>query len=110
MSSALEARQRALQANLFGPQVAKCQREHYPAIAEVFAGVVEPDGSFTTPPFSVTLFADDGGVGFMLKAKGDTEAWFGIPTKSADILGAIEAAIATWQLKKKRDRSDEARY
>lgn len=76
--------------------------EAYPFLGQTLKGEVDAQGKQTRPPFSVTIWAEDGTLRFALTSKGTTEGYFGTIGEGPDVAGGLEGALRDGRVDRKR--------
>jgi hypothetical protein len=97
MDDFLEKRNAKRSAGEHGGAVSADFAKYYPLLANCLNGMRDKDGSELLPQFSLTMWANEGGIDFVLRQKGDRakklESWFGTCGESADALAAVNLAV-----------------
>lgn len=76
----------------------------YPTLAEALEGRTDARGNEETPPFSLSVYASDGGIGWALNNRDHNVGLFGAVTRSEDVFGAIEAALEKGEVQARKEK------
>lgn len=84
------------------PSVPATVKSLFPILAQLLEGTVDGAGHYETPPFTLTLFAGDGSIRFVVANKNDDEAYFGFIHCHGEMFQEIEDKLKAGDVEEKR--------
>jgi hypothetical protein len=107
MSGFLEKRNAKLAAKEHGGRTTEEFALAFPELASMLNGIVDAKGAEILPQFTLTLWASERGIGFVLRQKAardkKCEAYFGTIAGATDIARAVEDCLSRGEVDLKVD-------